>query len=212
MKTILSIFLFIVLFSFKKINRLQQKEIFPNKVGDQWEYTFNGYGAKENEKNRIYVDVIKEINLPEGRIAKVWATQFPNGTDTNYVLSHDNEISVFRSYDNECNNCKEMPFEKLKYLIPLYVGKSWVLNEDHGDTLEVVTQSSVTVPAGTFKNAFVIINKTDKRVFVGNARRIDTIWVVPYIGIVKRSQQEFQMRPVIGNGVWELEKYSLKQF
>jgi hypothetical protein len=210
MKTILAICLFIVLFSFKKINELPQKEIFPNKVGDQWVYTFRGYGVKENEKNRIYVDVIKEINLADGKIAKVWAAQFPNGTDTSYVRSHTNEINIFRSYENVCTNCKEMPIEKLKYQIPLYAGKLWVLNEDHGDTLQVIAQSSITVPAGTFKNAFVIINKTDKRVFVGNARRIDTTWIVPYIGIVKRSQQEFQMRPVIGNGVWELEKFILK--
>jgi hypothetical protein len=213
MKLCLSILLTSILFSFKKemkINRKQPKEIFPNKVGNQWVYTFNGFGAKENEEKKIYVNVIKEINLPDGKIAKVWATRFPNGTDTNYVLSNGKEINIFRSYDIGCDNCKEMPIEKLKYQIPFNTGKSWVLNEDHGDTLQVIAQSSVTVPAGIFKNAFILINKIDKRVFVGNAKRIDTTWIVPYIGIVKRSQQEFQMRAVTGNGVWQLEKFNVK--
>jgi hypothetical protein len=186
MKAILYLLIFALIYS-------RQTEIFPNKVGDHWVYRFND--------SRIYVNIVKGVRLANGRPANTWTYQYPNGVDTNYVQTNNNETNIFHS---------NAVHEKLRYLMPLFVGESWVLNEEHGDTIQVIAQVSVTVPAGTFKNAFVLVNKIDRGVFIGNSKRVDSIWLVPYIGIVRRVQQEYQMSAALGNGVWELEKYLVK--
>jgi hypothetical protein len=38
----------------------------------------------------------------------------------------------------------------------------------------------------------------------------DTIYFKEQIGLVKFSQNEFDLGPVMGNGVWELESYHIQ--
>ena len=76
-----------------------------------------------------------------------------------------------------------------------------------GDTTKVLANSTLTVPAGTFENTFEL---SKKRNYVVNAWTNNQIWFTPTVGMTKLNQGEFNLGPVIGNGIWQLANYSLK--
>lgn len=71
----------------------------------------------------------------------------------------------------------------------------------------VLTNSTITVPAGIFENTFEL---SKKRGYVVNAWTNNQVWFTPYTGMTKLNQGEFNLGPVIGNGIWQLANYSLK--
>ncbi|HWK04536.1 MAG TPA: hypothetical protein VNS58_12940 [Puia sp.] len=189
----------------------RQAEVFPNEVGDHWTYQFRGYGSSADKIDSINVDIIGQILLPDGGHARIWLYRYPNGVDTNYVVSDEKMVKIYYGYYNYCNPCTGiMPREKFKYSFPLEMGKSWITGDQYGDTIKAISKSSVTVPAGTFLNTSLLINLPGKSKFIGNFHRKDSIWYTPYIGVIKRRQNEFDLRPMPGNGIWELSGYSLK--
>ena len=94
-------------------------EIFPNEVGNHWAYRLKGYGSSADSIDSINVDIIGQILLPDGRYAKIWIYRYPNGVDTNYVVSDAETIKIYYEYYNYCNPCSGiMPREKFKYCLP----------------------------------------------------------------------------------------------
>ncbi len=182
-------------------------EVFPNKIGYQWTYRLTTYNGNIGT---VKVIIVSQGTLPNGTNAKIWKYTYiyPSRTyiDTVWVSSNTNDVRI---YDNPCWTCTNtMPFERLRYILPLNVGKSWFTNAAYGDTTKVLDQKSVFVPAGTFSNVFRL---SKNRGYVTNSWTNDTIYFKEHVGLVKLNQNEFILGPVIGNGVWELINYSFGQ-
>ncbi len=182
-------------------------EVFPNKTGDQWTYKLTTYNA---DIDTVKVEIVSQGKLPNGANAKIWKYTYiyPSltYTDTVWVSSNNNEVRI---YDNPCRTCTgKMPFERLRYILPLKVGKFWLTNAAYGDTTKVLDQENVSVPAGTFSNVFRL---SKVRGYVTNSWTNDTIYFKEHVGLVKFSQNEFILGPLIGNGVWELINYNFGQ-
>jgi len=92
-------------------------------------------------------------------------------------------------------------------MLPFIVGNSWHTNAIYGDTTRVLKQLTVNVPSGTFNDVFQL-SKTKGHIV--NTWTNDTIYFKEQIGLVKFSQHEFDLGPVTGNGVWELESYHIQ--
>jgi len=175
---------------------------FPNTIGNHWHYKYSEGGKAISY---IDVDIIGQGKLPDGQNAKIWVYKILNYTDTTYVVSDNSLVKI---YDEPCWPCTtQMPYERQRYLLPLKTGNIWFSNASYGDTTKVITQSSLTVPAGTFENTYEL-SKT--RGYVTNSSTSNRIWLTPNVGLTKLEQSEINLGPVLGNGIWELDNYSLK--
>ena len=192
--------IFIVFTSCRKHNLIVTSAAFPNEIGNHWRYEYNSTPA-----SFIDVDIVGSRLLPDGQLANTWVYKYAGYTDTNYVVSDE---FLARIYVNPCWTCPSpMLFEKMRYIFPLHVGNIWYTGFPSGDTTKVLANSTLTVPAGTFENTFEL---SKKRNYVVNAWTNNQIWFTPTVGMTKLNQGEFNLGPVIGNGIWQLANYSLK--
>ena len=175
---------------------------FPNAVGNHWRYKYTISGLLTDY---IDVDVVGQGTLPDGQKANIWVSRIQSFNDTSYVVSNGGIVKV---YNKPCWVCtKPMPYERMRYVLPLQTGNSWFTNAFYGDTTKVLGQSILAVPAGTFANTYEL-SKT--RGYVTNSRTNNRVWVTPGVGITKLNQVELSLGGVTGNGLWELDSYSLK--
>lgn len=185
-----------------KDNVTNDNSTFPNRIGNHWHYKYTASGAATSY---IDVDIIGQATLPDGQNAKIWAYKILTYTDTTYVVSDDQLVKI---YDKPCWTCTtQMPYERQRYVLPLQTGNTWFTNSTFGDTTKVITQSALTVPAGTFENTYELFKK---RGYVTNSWTSNQIWLTPNVGLTKLNQGEYSLGPVLGNGLWELDNYSLK--
>jgi len=181
-----------------------QKQYFPDQVGDNWTYRLSGVND-----GTIQVIIVGGGKLPNGDRACLWqyTYHFTNVTfiDTVWVTITGNDVSIF---DNPCSTGSNMmPYERMHYVLPLIKGNSWHTNVTYGDTTRVLKQLTVNVPSGTFNDVFQL---SKIRGHIVNTWTNDTIYFKEHIGLVKFSQNEFSLGPVLGNGVWELESYHIQ--
>lgn len=204
MKTIILLLLFLLVImniSCEKDDN-QQVDYFPNKIGYQWTYLLT-----DNHIDTIKVKVVAQGILPNGASANIWEYTYKSTSqtyiDTIWVSHINNDVRI---YDNPSRfYTDQMPFERLHYILPLSVGKSWFTNVPYGDTTKVLNQESVSVPVGSFTNVFRI---SKVRGYVTNSWTNDTIYFKEQIGLIKLNQNEFSLGPMIGNGIWELINYN----
>jgi hypothetical protein len=206
MKTIILISMVltvIICSSCKKDNQIiqPQTQSFPNQVGDKWIYRLTDHNI-----DTVKVEIVGQGSLPDGTSAKIWkyTYQFPSQTviDTFLVTSINNEV---RMYSSNCWSCMDpMPSERFHYILPLSVGNTWFTDID---TTKVLNQESISVPAGTFTNVFQLAHL---RHYVTNSWKNDTIYFKEQIGLVKLSQLENDLGPILGNGIWELISYHVQ--
>jgi len=212
MKKALVIILSILSFaSCNKINNIYNtRQNFPNKVGYQWTYRL--INSNIDSIDTVEVEIVGQGTLPNGDSANIWKYtykySFMTYIDSVWVSSINNDVRFYDS-DNPCSTCpNQMPFERLRYVLPLSVGKSWYTTAPYGDTTKVLDQENVSVPMGTFTNVFRL---SKFRGPVTNSWTTDTIYFKEHIGLVKFRQAEYSLGPVIGNGIWELIGYNFGQ-
>jgi len=173
---------------------------FPNATGNHWHYKY----TYNNIVSSIDVDIAGSIVLPDGQNAKVWVYHYPGYVDSMYVAGNDSLVKMFSRY---CWTCTPQPlYEHMRYILPLQVGNSWFSVHAGFDTAKVQAISPVNVPAGTFPGAYEI---TYKRPYVTNTWVYNRLWLVPGVGLVRKEQGEYNLGPMPGNGLWELESYTL---
>lgn len=197
-KIFLLMWLVILSISCKKDITMQSNDNFPNKIGYQWVYKLT-----TNSIDTVNVEIVGQGTLPNGANAKIWKYTYKYTSqtfiDTVWVSYINSDVRI---YDNPCRTCtNQMPFERLHYILPLSVGKSWFTNAAYGDTTKVLDREDISVPEGIFTNVFRL---SKVRGYVTNFWTKDTIYFKEQIGLVKLSQNEFNLGPVIGNGIWEL--------
>jgi hypothetical protein len=204
-KKLLLLLLVILNISCQKDNTTQPNDYFPNKLGYQWIYKLT-----TNSIDTVKVEIVSQGTLPNGVSAKIWKYTYKYASqtyiDTVWVSYINNNVRI---YDNPCSTCTDqMPLERLHYILPLSVGKSWFTDAAYGDTTKVLDQESISVPKGTFTNVFRL---SKVRGHVTNSWTNDTIYFKEQVGLVRLNQNEFNLGPVIGNGIWELISYNFGQ-
>jgi len=145
--------------------------------------------------------IVGQDKLPDGHMAKIWEYRYPNYTDSLWVMSND---TVAKFYNKPC--CTTMPPMRLRLVLPLQAGNSWHSDVPYGDTTKVLKQTSVSVPAGTFKDTYEIAKTVG---YVTNSWTNDTLWYKNKVGLVKKIQGEYSLGNLPGNGTWKLRSYSV---
>lgn len=188
-----------------KKDEKRQIDYFPNNIGYQWIYRLTNKNV-----DTIKVEIVSQGILPNGVSAKIWKYTYKLASqtyvDTVWVSQTNSDVRI---YDNFCKTCtSQMPFERLHYILPLSIDKSWFTNDAFGDTTKVLNQENLSVPEGSFANVYRI---SKARGYVTNSWTKDTIYFKEYVGLVKLNQNEFNLGPLIGNGIWELIKHNFAQ-
>ena len=200
-----------------------KSEFLPLKEGNYWTYQDKieiqdekGNVEIENKYIREKVKVrrinqlrtIKVISVEtrgDFKIAKMQEEGTPQGIVTFFYVV-DNKNGRIYSYSNEqikaiLPNNKDVNIEgSPEYVFPLKVGLKWgdpesLKRKDNMYVFYVENVEDVSVPAGTFKNCFKIVNHTlpDETV----------VWFCPNVGVVKL---EYRHHGTIDNLVGELKE------
>lgn len=201
---VLRLVLALVLISCNKERRDSGFENFPNKQGNHWSYQYRN--GRNGNGQTITIDVTGTSVLPDGSHAQIWLIRLEEHViDCTYVVSSAHQV-IF--YDPPCWTCtQKMPAERKRFVFPLYPGAFWTTNVPYGDTTRVLSKGPVSVPAGTFPGSYQLSKSVG---YATNSYTKDTIWFTPGIGISRYFQNEFNLGPVAGNGLWELKSYSLR--
>jgi len=173
-------------------NITYSKEYFPNKPGDQWVY--NVYDSVLNTQEIVTVRVIGTKELPDKNVAKVWLFEYPDVTDTSYVVTLKDTILFY---------APDLISIDHVYLTPLRVGSTWTGGWTN-DQYAVQTSGSVIVNTMRFDSAYEIKETAHSLNFF---RKKDE-WFVPGLGMVERNWYEYNLSPP-ENKVWKLKSSNL---
>jgi hypothetical protein len=172
---------------------------FPNETNNYWQYKYWDGNFLRNY-DTIDVRVIGTTTLPDGQVAQTWAYKSikTNYKDTQYVITNDTIVKIYS---------KVWGVLRLRhiYKLPLVVGNTWFVT-NVVDTAFVLPPQSIVVPAGTYLAEIVYRHRAPGP----NIITIDTTWFKSGIGIVKYTQGELELGPVLGTGRWDLIQYSVQ--
>jgi len=119
-------------------------------------------------------------------------------SDTQFVAYVNNQVWV--SGDTLMSSLFDWRYE-----FPLAVGRHWGFVTIGGAPM-VTTKSSVTTPAGTFPSAFQYSMSGG---FFNSSWSVNE-WLVPGVGVVKRTHSVFDFIPFGYTQEWTLLSYDLK--
>ena len=143
---------------------------FPDNVGNNWVYSF--YDSLSNKSDILTITIVGQTI---DKSASIWQFKYSDRIDTQYVtISQDTVFfspvvsSPWSSYNTK------IPF-------PLMIGNKWRGNYLN-DSSYVAEKNPVSVPAGSFANAYKIVEGW------GGFNDYGSIisWFVPKVGIVRR--------------------------
>jgi hypothetical protein len=175
----------------------------PNSVGDYWKYHI----LSSNGESLGYLDVqiISRTLLPNGNPLTTWVYAYPSFTDTIYKVLSDTSFDEYASYPVS----NERTIQVMRYELPMNVGNKYAINPSvYADSVKVVSDSILTVPAGSFdhslKHDFIGTH------YIGNYWNNSVYWFTPTIGNTKFLISVFNLGPDKHNGIYELVEYRLK--
>jgi len=171
---------------------------FPNTVGDSWTYVLTD---DSGNSDILKVTIVAKGKMSNGQAATIWQYDYPGFTDSLWVVSNDTAANFYR---NPGSSSTSRPV--LALVMPLQVGNNWSTDVPYGDTTKVLSKTSISVPAGTFSPVYKISKTVG---YVTNSWTKDTLWYKNKIGLLKKSQAEFSLGPLPGNGTWELKSYTI---
>jgi hypothetical protein len=166
---------------------------FPNQIGDEWKYFY--YDSLSQSSDTVVVSIIGDTTFSGSRTAKIWQYKFRNNTEYRFVEILGDTVRIYDYLQSLWINTK--------FVFPLIVGNSWkgdLLN----DSSLVISNDSVSVLAGHFKNSYLIQESWGA---LNDYGKIST-WFVPGIGIVKKHHLGWSFGSA--NNYWELMEYRIK--
>jgi hypothetical protein len=199
MKTIIYITIILAVFSFSCNETVisgpphTSTNDFPNSQESNWEYLVTD--SLNNSTDTLRIIISGETSISTGETVTIWQMNYNERTDSNYVLFNQDTVKIFED--------KEYLIDNIKIVFPLRTGFGW-RGDFITDTSYVSTVTDLSLPAGNFKQVFVI-----EREYGGfNEYKNMTIWFAAGIGIIKLSKREigFSFR----NETWELLNYEIK--
>ena len=214
--------------------RIRPGNYYPLAVGNIWRY-------RDAEGTQITFEIIDtiQIQLKGGKTVESYVLQKTSSTvglenvaDYSYignVLDEDGKVSAVVQHATNVTPGSEdtmmfFPFLPL-YKFPLITGEKWQVRFeakwvpelfplDSGiDEFEVLSEETVTVPAGTFENVFQV-QESFQWVYDPDVLdfSIDTTvaqkWVAPDVGIIKFTQSQTRVGETV-ESEFELESYEL---
>ncbi len=202
----IAIFLIIFVISCKKdnptVNQSSSKQ-FPNQTGNYWKYSY--LSPDSTESGILEVNIIGDQVFPDGNMAKVWVYRYPFITDTVYKIATASEV---KEYNRLPATTDEMS-PSMRYFFPMQSGDQWdIAPGQYSDSVEVVSQLILTVPAGSFDTTFLL--KMIGTHEIGNYWNKNQYWFTPHIGITRQHLNLFNLGPDAHNGTYELLEYRLK--
>jgi hypothetical protein len=174
----------------------------PNSVGDYWKYSIQTPNG--NPAGYLEVGVIAKTTLPNGNPVTTWVYTYPAFTDTIYKVLSDTSFSEY--YNNPILNDS---YSWMRYQLPIAVGNQYSIDPSiYSDSVIVVSDSLLTVSAGTFKHA--IEHDIVGSHYIGNYFNHSRYWFTPNIGNTRMEIVIYNLRPDVHNGIYELVEYRLK--
>ncbi len=177
-------------------------EVFPNKVGDRWQYlvkdtTIKGgvaSGSVQYNMDAVIVDTVKWSN---GIVATIWQFNSPAGSDTNFVFQTGDTVR----YMDKTNS-----YVVRQYLVPFNLGASWFYTSGIYE-VNVTGQADLTVGGYNFKNVYEVYGSAgmpDATIGINE-------WFADHIGLVKRDfNSNGELLITRHNQEWSLVSYELK--
>lgn len=180
-------------------------QVFPNKVGDRWEYLVNDTSFLVNNPPLIVqyvmiVTVIDSVLLPGNIKANRWVYNTLGSSDTNYVYQHHDTVS-FLSYKPFAGNLIR------QYIVPFRLHNSWEYSMNSVHTVMVDSLASITVGQQHFENAYHIFG------YPGRADEILHVaeWTKEQVGVVTRYVSNMGTNsPFKHFTSWTLMRYHVK--
>jgi hypothetical protein len=159
---------------------------FPNSTGDKWTYAV--YDSTSNVADTMTVTVTGSKSLPDGRKLEVWSFRSLAPNRASYLdyfgdslFVYSGQDTVFLYSDNQGTTIHT------DYVFPLSLGLAWA-NPLTGiiDSSSVTEKGTVTTPAGTFDNSYLI-----ERFHTGlNDYVHSKVWFKDNVGIIKMDVDE----------------------
>ncbi len=211
--------------------RTRPGNYYPLAVGNTWTY-------RDDEGNRVIFKIVDkiQIHLSEDRLVESFVLE-KSSTDENlenvrnysYLGESVNENGVINGIVQHAQNVTSgtdgtilfLPFLPL-YNFPLIPGNKWATNFQAEivperlpiggglDEFEVLSEETVTVPAGTFDNVFQVQESFRWTFF--EIQDLDVTvakkWLAPDIGIVKFTQLQTRINVTV-EVLFELESFEL---
>ena len=128
-------------------------EDFPNSVGFQW--TYEVHDSLTGVTDTVTVAITDTLTLAGVKPATIWVYTYSDSVDTHYVVVWGDTVLIYPGQDTT--------YMSAKYIFPLEIDKSWRYRwADHFRhgyfkgvaTTTVVGEGLVSIPAGSFQNAF----------------------------------------------------------
>ena len=214
-----------------RVWRTRPGNYYPLAVGNTWTY-------RDDEGNRIIFKVVDkiQIHLSEDHLVESFVLEKSN-TDENlenvknysYLgesLDENGEVNgIVQHAQNVTSGTDDtilfLPFLPL-YNFPLIPGNKWATNFQAEivperlplgsglDEFEVLSEETVTVPAGTFDNVFQVQESFRWTFFDVQDLNVTVAkkWLAPDVGIVKFTQQETRFNDTV-EVFFELESFEL---
>lgn len=183
----------------------QQIADFPNQIGNTWVYR-----EANDPLDTLIVKIVGNGVLPNGDSARLWQYEWKYNSwassviDTQWV-SYSNNIAA--AFNKPLKNYPTvMPKERGRYVFPLAVGSSWSTSYSPFDVYTVLGKQLVMVPGGRFPDTYQIFRK---QININHEKKLDTLYFLERVGLVKFHQDQYNWVPVLGNGSWELISYQL---
>ena len=168
-------------------------EYFPNEFGNKWVYAF--YDSMLDETDTLRVTILNPFDTYDSTSYNYWQYALSSKIDTVRVKVVGDTAWIYPSFED---------WFLFKFVFPLFVGSSWEYS-GYYDIYVVQDKSDLTVPAGTFDEAYLIF----RRAYLFNCQGEEKIWYVPKVGIVKRKYKEYHFGTMYENATYNLVNYSL---
>lgn len=176
---------------------------FPDSPGDYWKYGI--YSLTGRSEGILMVRVISKSVLPFGQSVSTWVYTYPGFTDTVYMLTDGSNIEEYNHFPGLTEN--NVPI--MRYNFPLETGKKWAIsNSLSSDSVLVNSETSVSVPAGSFSDSWQLDFIGTR--YIGNYRNNSLYWFTPNIGITRMLFSVISLSADKRNGTYELLEYHLK--
>ena len=214
-----------------RVWRTRPGDYYPLAVGNTWRY-------RDDEGNRVIFEIVDaiEIQVTSDRIVKSYVLQKSSPDEglegiVNFsYLGYKTENGVVKGVLQHAQNVSSggedtilfAPFLPL-YNFPLIPGNKWFTNFQAkltpelfpigggADEFEVLSEETMTVPAGTFENVFQVQESFKWSIF--NHPLDITVaqkWLAPNVGIIKFTQSQTR-EDVTVDVAFELESFELAQ-
>jgi len=202
----LSIFILVVIVSCSKDNVPENtisSDQVPNSIGDYWKYSIHSFNG--DPRGFLEVRVIKKLILPDGRSATSYTYSYPEFTDTIYKVFNGEILEEYKRYPGTTDKL----YTVMRYIFPMEKGMKWAITPSiYSDSVVVVADTAITVPAGSFEHVaqlgFVPTH------LVGNYWNQSHYWFSPHVGIVRMEHAVYNMGYDEYYGVYDLMEFRLK--